>query len=248
MEQQHTEQSFDFSLSTPYVVVDNSVAFGIINETASVTLDSFTARLITYYDDTLNNWSYLAPIIDVYEWDQRKSEIWLGVPIMRDGRVIKYVIDYEVLWVFFLVILHYRLMRGGDVCLINLRSISKQIKREGNIKSIVAIEKTLIDLVKWRFGVDVKDKKPYGMERTIDELVGTMEFWNSVGGRKSLDGSEKRRSTAIVLQVSEGLSLIDYIKKNYAEAIEHDKERRERRRGSSSKKSTSSCSDAGVCT
>ena len=130
----------------------------------------------------------------------------IGKVIVRKGRVIKYEIDKDQLWHQMLRIIWHRIkMSSGTACLLNLRTISKQITRECNIKSIAAVEGEVISLMSTKFGVKDIDsvKEPRGLKK----LRGTAEFWGTVGSRTK----HNRKRVARVYAVKDPTRIVKYI-------------------------------------
>lgn len=130
----------------------------------------------------------------------------IGRVIVRKGRVIKYEINNDLLWKHLLYIIWHRIqMSRGTSCLLNLRTISKQITRECNIKSITAVEGAVIKMVSENFGVkDIdSEKEPRGLKK----LRGTIEFWGTVGSRTK----HNRKRIARVYAIIEPKEIVKYI-------------------------------------
>jgi hypothetical protein len=130
----------------------------------------------------------------------------IGRVIVRKGKVIKYEIDKDLLWKQVLLIIRHRInMSGGTSCLLNLRTISKQITRECNIKSVAAVEGEVIRMVSENFGVKDIDssKEPRGLKK----LRGTIEFWGTVGSRTK----HNRKRVARVYAIKEPKKIVKYI-------------------------------------
>ncbi|MBD3405102.1 MAG: hypothetical protein GF411_03070 [Candidatus Lokiarchaeota archaeon] len=141
----------------------------------------------------------------VLEQDSSGNNI-IGRIIVRKGQVIKYEINDELLWAHVLRIIHHRLkLSGKNGCLINLRTISKQIVRECNIKSIKSVEGALIRLMSERFGVqDIDSEK---IPRGLKKLRGTAEMWGTVGSRTK----HNRKRVARVYAIRKPLQVMEYI-------------------------------------
>lgn len=124
------------------------------------------------------------------------------------GRVVKYEIDNTQLWEQMLRIIHHRIkVGGGKHCLLNIRTISRQITRTCNIKSIAAVEREAIKLMRQKFGViDPTDDKEY---RGLKNLRGTLNFWGTVGGRTK----NNRKRVARVYQVTDGEKIMGFIER-----------------------------------
>lgn len=141
----------------------------------------------------------------------------IGSIIIRKGKIAKYDIDSGLLWTEVLRIIHHRIaMSRGTSCLLNLRTISKQITRQSNIGSIAAVEGQVIRLVSDKFGIkDIEDDED---DLTPEGLVGlrdTIEFWGTVGSRTK----HNRKRVARVYQVTDPKGIVSYIE----EAIKIEK-------------------------
>ena len=87
----------------------------------------------------------------------------------------------------------------------NARTISRQITREGNIRSISAVEREAVSLIRENFGVeDPQDPKVY---RGLKRLRGTLSFWGTVGGKTR----NNRKRIARVYEVNDGRKIMKYI-------------------------------------
>lgn len=134
----------------------------------------------------------------------------IGDTVTRQGKVIKYNIYDDKLWNIIMEIFYHRIIvSGGTQCLLNLKTISRQITRTTNISSIAAVEQSVIRLVSERFGVRTKHggKRP---RASISELKGTLKFWGHVGGSTA----NSRKRVAIVYQVIDGRKIMKYIEEN----------------------------------
>lgn len=157
------------------------------------------------YNDTFQDEEPKIVVFGKAEQNTSEENI-IGKVIVRKGRVIKYEIDSELLWKQVLRIIYHRIqMSRGTACLLNLRTISKQLTRECNIKSIAAVEGEVIKLMSDKFGVKDIDspKEPRGLKK----LRGTAEFWGTVGSRTK----HNRKRVARVYAVTNPQKIIEYI-------------------------------------
>ena len=158
------------------------------------------------YNDSFIDQEDIQPQVFFQTPNNTSEENIIGKVIVRKGRVIKYKIDKELLWKQVLKIIWHRIkMSGGTSCLLNLRTISKQITRECNIKSIAAVEGDVIEMVSENFGVKDIDstKEPRGLKN----LRGTIEFWGTVGSRTK----HNRKRVARVYAIKEPQKIVRYI-------------------------------------
>lgn len=153
-------------------------------------------------DDSLS-FSDSITVGNVYNWTTDEMEYVIGT---RDGDG-RYVMFYDRVWERLLRVIYYRLqVVRGSSCLLNMRSLSEQVREESNIKSIVTIENTMIELLQTAFGVsDPEDPSEDHFRKSddiIDELKNTLEFWGTLGRRTK---SKKNQRRAVrVYQVKDG--------------------------------------------
>ena len=162
--------------------------------------------MLETYNETFSVQDFSAiPIVDDIFNDTSDDEI-IGTIVMRKGKVIKYEIDRDLLWIQVIKIIYHRINKsGGTPCLLNLHTISKQIERECNIKSIAAIEGKVIELVCEKFGVkDINDPKEH---RGLDALRNTITFWGTVGSRTK----HNRKRLARLFEITDVKRIMKYI-------------------------------------
>jgi len=187
----------------------------IINLTTDMPTKVYGGSRRLYYDEELGAYNSTfendpdeQPLVVVFEpvtQDTSGNNI-IGKVIVRKGKIIKYEIDNDLLWNEMMRIIWHRIkMSSGTACLLNLRTISKQITRECNIKSITAVEGEVIKLMSQNFGVkDIDDvKEPRGLKK----LRGTVEFWGTVGSRTK----HNRKRIARVYAVKKPTAIVKYI-------------------------------------
>lgn len=189
----------------PFITHDQTSDIHVTRNTSSkrrVFNEELEAYNNTFIDDDEQ------PLVVVFgtpEQDTSGNNI-IGKIIVRKGKIIKYEIDPDALWNEMLRIIHHRIMMSsGSACLLNLRTISKQLTRECNIKSITAVEGEVIRLMSQNFGVKDIDspKEPRGLKK----LRGTVKFWGTVGSRTK----HNRKRVARVYAVKEPTAILEYI-------------------------------------
>ena len=131
----------------------------------------------------------------------------IGKHDWKDGKPSDYEIFDDKLWVHMLRFIHLRLSAArGTGCLINIRTMSRWITEQANIKSMWAVEKATLKVFMERFGVsNVVDEEPES--RGWKPLRGTTEFWGTLGGR----GAEGKKRLARLYQVTKPKKLMKYI-------------------------------------
>lgn len=136
-----------------------------------------------------------------------QPEYIIGTHDWKNGKPSDYEIFEDDLWVHMLRFIHHRLTAAkGTSCLINIRTMSRWITEQANIKSMWAVEKAALKVFMERFGVsDVVDEEPE--KRGWKKLRGTTEFWGTLGGR----GSEGKKRLARLYQVIKPTKLMKYI-------------------------------------
>lgn len=134
-------------------------------------------------------------------------EYTIGTHDWKDGKPSDYRIFDDDLWIHMLRFVHHRLSAvKGTGCLINIRTMSRWITEQANIKSMWAVEKAALKIFKERFGVsDDVDKEPE--KRGWKKLRNTTEFWGTLGGR----GAEGKKRLARLYQVTNPRKLMKYI-------------------------------------
>jgi hypothetical protein len=134
------------------------------------------------------------------------QKIIIGEIIEKDGKVIKYDICPVKLWIELMKIIYHRVnAAAGTSCLLNVRSISRQITREGNIDSITAVEREVIKIFRTKFGV--KDVDPNTREyRGLKKLRKTITLWTTLGNKK-----KSRKRPVRIYQVQNGKKIMEYI-------------------------------------
>lgn len=136
-----------------------------------------------------------------------QPEYTIGTHDWKDGKPSDYEIFDDDLWVHMLRFIHIRLTAArGTGCLINVRTMSRWITEQANIKSMWAVEKAAQRVFMDRFGVS-DDVDEEAKTRGWKKIRNTTEFWGTLGGR----GAEGKKRLPHLYQVTKPRKLMKYI-------------------------------------